>query len=826
MPNTARFVDVILPLPLGSAFIYKITDEQYKRLKPGFRVTVQFGKRKCYTALVINIHNEEPEDFEVKNIISILDEKPIVTRLQLDFWNWISTYYMCTVGEVYKAALPSGLKLESETRVFAKPEAESCRLNETEQLIQNILEKNNNLTISKLNSFIGKKDIMPILKSMIDKGIIVLEERLKDKYKPKKKSFIRFSFDYQNQEIINSVFSDLERVPKQLHVFMAYLNMSKALQKESLVDVGKSELLKNSNCSASVLTTLIKKKIFEVYEKEISRLGTGLGKYQGKASLNSFQEKAYEAIKSKFLNKDVVMLHGVTSSGKTEIYIHLINEQINKKKQVLYLLPEIALTTQIINRLKSVFGNKVGVYHSKFSDSERVEIWNSVLGLPGDKKEKYQVILGVRSSVFLPFTNLGLVIIDEEHENTYKQFDPAPRYNARDAGIYLAILHKAKVLLGTATPSMESYYNVITGKYEIVELSERYLNLEMPEIKIVDVKDARRKKQMQSLFTPLMLNSISKALEQNEQIILFQNRRGFSPYLECDICNWIPFCKHCDVSLTYHKHFNQLICHYCGYTITNPKTCHSCGGASLLTRGFGTEKIEDEIALIFPGAKIARMDLDSTRSRKSYERIITDFETGAIDILIGTQMISKGLDFNNVKVVGIINADNMLNYPDFRSHERSFQLMAQVSGRAGRKKGRGLVIIQTSDPENQVIRNVVKHDYKTFFNNQLAERKKFKYPPFFRLIEITLKHKKTGVLDKASDAFAVLLKNQFATRVIGPEFPLINKIQGMNLKSILIKFEKDKSITQNKNKIKHLLEELFSTHDFHSLQVNIDVDPM
>ena len=519
-------------------------------------------------------------------------------------------------------------------------------------------------------------------------------------------------------------------------------------------------------------------------------------------------------------------MHGVTSSGKTEIYIQLIAEQIRRNKQVLYLLPEIALTVQIISRLRNVFGEKVGVYHSKFSNSERVEIYNNINGMPKPGQSKYQVILGVRSSIFLPFQNLGLIIVDEEHENTYKQYDPSPRYHARDAAIIMAGIHHAKVVLGTATPSLESYFNTQTEKYGLVELNERYLNLEMPEIKIVDLKQARKRKQMQSHFSSLLINTIAKALENKEQIILFQNRRGFSPYIECNICGWVPVCKHCDVSLTYHKQYNRLVCHYCGYTMNNPKNCQSCGNTSLLARGFGTEKIEDEISIMFPAAKVDRLDLDNARRRDSYHHIISNFETGKIDILVGTQMISKGLDFNNVKVVGILNADNMLNYPDFRSYERSYQIMAQVGGRAGRKKGRGKVIIQTSDPENPVIKSVISNDYKSVYHDQLNERKKFGYPPFCRLINITLKHREIPILNNASEDLANMLKSLQEIEIIGPEFPIISRIQNMNLKNILLKMKKDSNLSKSKIQIRNCINHILNNHSFYNLKISIDVDPM
>ena len=824
--KSSWFVDVLLPLPLKDTYTYSITADQKNTAKPGCRVTVQFGRKKLYTALIVNIHQDVPQGFAVKEIITVIDDDPVVNPVQLKLWKWISDYYLCKQGEVMKAALPSGLKLESESRVYLKtahyPENE---LTDNEQLVRNLLLNYNTISISKLTTLSEKKDLIPVIKSLTEKGLVIIEEHLKEGYKPKIVPFVYHTFDLKDEALIGELFNRLEKAPKQLEAMMTYLSLSKAFNKDAPAEIEKSFLIEKGAPPAA-LTALIRKGLLKITDREVGRINEKPGEIREKAGLNNAQEKAFQEINKHFFDKDVVLLHGVTSSGKTEIYIHLISEQIATGKQVLYLLPEIALTTQIITRLKTVFGNKVGVYHSKFSDHERVEVWNNLSGHLKTGQEKYKIILGVRSSIFLPFNNLGLIIVDEEHENTYKQFDPAPRYHARDTAIVLASLHHAKTLLGTATPSLESYFNIETGKYALVNLNERYLNLEMPDIKVADVREARKKKQMQSLFTPLLLNSISNALENKEQVILFQNRRGFSPYLECDICGWIPVCNHCDVSLTYHKNMNRLICHYCGYTMKNPKTCHSCGGTSLLTKGFGTEKIEDEITIFFPGKKIARLDLDSARSRKAYEQIISGFESGEIDILIGTQMISKGLDFNNVKVVGILNADNMLNFPDFRSHERSFQLMAQVSGRAGRKNSKGLVIIQTSERKHPIIHYVVDNDYNGMFVNQLNERKQFKYPPFYRLIEIVLKHKKNAVLDRASEKLGDMLKKEFGNRVMGPEFPLINRIQDYYLKRILIKLEKNSSIGEKKQRLTEITETLLSTHEFNNLQINIDVDPM
>ncbi len=827
MSNIPYYIDVILPLPIPNLFTYKINKIQAESVRPGIRVTVQFGKRKIYTALIRRIHNNKPAGYNVKDILSIIDVNPLVNEIQLKLWEWISDYYMCSPGEVYKAAMPSGFKLESETKVFSVTDySENIDLNETEMLILSVLEKENVLSIREIESLTDKTNVMSILKSMLDKKVIYVEEKLKEGYKPKIQTYVRLNTKINNEEELNRNLNMLEKAPRQLEMMIGYLSLSELFKKTSPKEVEKSLLIKRTNSTNSIINSLVKKGILELYDKEVGRLISKQQSSREPIDLNTPQKGALSQIKSELLNTDVVLFHGVTSSGKTEIYIHLINEYIKKGKQVLYLLPEIALTAQIINRLKNVFGDKVGVYHSKFSDNERIEIWKNILGEIKPGQQQLRIILGARSSLFLPFDNLGLIIIDEEHENTYKQFDPAPRYHARDTAIMLSKFHRAKVLMGTATPSIESYFNAQIKKFGLVELNTRYLELEMPEIIIIDVREARRKKKMKSFFSPELLNHISEALGNKEQVILFQNRRGFSPYIECDTCGWIPYCKHCDVSLTYHKHINKVNCHYCGYSTKIPKTCDACGSNSLLTRGFGTEKIEDEISLFFPEVKVARMDLDSTRTRKSYERIISDFENGKIDILVGTQMVTKGLDFNNVRVVGILNADNMLNFPDFRSYERSYQLMAQVSGRAGRKNGRGIVIVQTSDPKNIIIQNVEKNDYLSMYKDQLNERKSFNYPPFYRLIEFTLKHRNKQILDNASSLLANDLKAKFGKGILGPESPLISKIQNLNLNTILFKLDKEKSVAQAKKHITDSINYLLSRQELKSVQVVVNVDPL
>ncbi|MBI4645807.1 MAG: primosomal protein N', partial [Bacteroidia bacterium] len=751
------YTDIILPLPLPKLYTYSVPEELYDNACSGKRTVVQFGKKKIYTGLIKNIHKNRPKEYETKDILTILDDTPIVNEIQLKFWQWISEYYLCSIGEVMKAALPSGLKLESETKVIFNPEFKhSTELSPKEELIYTALENRKLLTIKEINDILEQKNSLPVIKSLLNKQAIYVEERLIEKYRPKYTTYIQLHNKYKNQEELHQIFDKLAKAPKQLELLMNYINYSKYLTLQEPLKVSKDQLLETYPAGHQALPALVKKNIFVLDEVETGRIETSTDEIHKINELAGFQEDALNQIYKQFETKDVILLHGITSSGKTEIYIHLIKEYLEMGKQVLYLLPEIALTAQIINRLKKVFGNKAGIYHSRFSDSQRVETWNAVLNK--NSVINYQLILGARSSLFLPYDNLGLVIVDEEHENTYKQYDPSPRYHARDAAIMLARLHNAKTLLGTATPSIESYYNAQNAKYGLVELKQRYKEIKLPEIFLADTREAYRKKKMLSHFSPLLLEKIEQALSKKEQIILFQNRRGFSPYVECNMCNWIPKCEHCDVSLTYHKYLNQLVCHYCGYTCPVLVACKACGSTNLQTRGFGTEKVEDEIAIFFPNARIARLDLDTTRSRKIYEKILNDFENRAIDILVGTQMITKGLDFDNVSIVGIMNADNMLNFPDFRAFERSFQLMAQVSGRAGRKHKQGEVIIQTGNPNHPVIQDVISNHYAHLYLTQLTERKQFNYPPFYRLIEIILKHKKTVRLNPAAHQLTIELK--------------------------------------------------------------------
>jgi primosomal protein N' (replication factor Y) len=851
MSRTTLFVDVILPLAVPNLYTYRVPYEWNDLIIPGQRVIVQFGKGKLYSALVRVVHENPPKHYSAKYIESILDEQPIVNQKQFELWDWMSQYYMCTIGDVMIAALPGGLKLSSETKIVLsteyKVQGEKTKLNDKEYLIIEALEIRNVLSLTDVSQIIEQKTVYPVIKTLIEKGIVILQEELKEKYKPKIESFVKITAYADDEENLKSIFSLLEKkAPKQLDVLMAYINLSKRYSKERQ-EVKKSDIIKLIEGAEAALRSLIKKNIFEMHERETGRFASFENENKI-SSLNDVQQKVYDDIqgfygwspKSKVEKlKDVVLLHGVTSSGKTEIYVKLIEQTIAQGKQVLYLLPEIALTTQIINRLRKYFGDTVGVYHSKFNENERVEVWKNILNfkfqISNPKLEKenlkpeisnFKLIVGARSALFLPYSNLGLVIVDEEHDSSYKQFDPAPRYNARDAAIYLAHIHKAKTLLGSATPCLESYFNAQEGKYGLIEINQRFGGVQMPEILIADVKEAMHKKQMKSHFTPLLLDTVALALQEKEQVVLFQNRRGFAPQLECNMCAWVPHCVNCDVSLTFHKASNQLRCHYCGYAVKPPSKCAACGDTNIKMKGFGTEKIEEELSIFFPNAKIARMDLDTTRSKFAHQHIIQDFEDSKIDILVGTQMVTKGLDFGNVSMVGILNADSMLNFPDFRSFERSYQLMAQVSGRAGRKSKRGKVIIQTQNPDHMIIQDVIQNNFLSMYTQQLLDRKNFNYPPYYRLIEITVIHRDVDMVNASAKYLSDELKRHFQKRVLGPEFPLVSRVRNLYHKNILLKIERDASVSQVKKIVNELLIGFKSNSDFKSVRLQMDVDPM
>ena len=817
-----KYVDVIVPLPIASQYTYSLPDALEGSVQEGCRVVVPFGKKKFYTAVVTKVHEVAPEGYETKEVEELLDERPVILPRQLQLWDWLASYYLCTLGDVYKAALPSGMKIESETIILYNEEFEAMEpLPEAEQQVLDWLSTEREQCITQLQRKYGQKNVLAVIKKLLDKEAVFVKEDLKRTYKPRTEARVRLMNAGMTEAQMQSLFNEMGRAKKQLAVLMKYVELSGWCGLDScLKEVSKKELMEASGASSAVFNGLLEKGIFELYYQEIGRLSKVAMQTVPLNPLNVAQQRALDGIHASFHEKNVCLLHGVTSSGKTEIYIHLIQKAVEEGKQVLYLLPEIALTAQITERLRKVFGHRLGVYHSKFPDAERVEIWKKQL-----EEQAYDVILGVRSSVFLPFKRLGLVIVDEEHENTYKQQDPAPRYHARSAAIMLASMYGAKVLLGTATPSVESYFNALSGKYGLVELKERYKEIRLPHIEQVDFKELVHQKRMRGPFSPALMQEIRKALENKEQVILFQNRRGFAPMVECHTCAWVPKCKNCDVSLTYHKGLNQLTCHYCGYTCPVPKICPACGETDLRNRGFGTERVEDDVKLVFPEARVARMDLDTTRTRTAYEKIISDFEQGKTDILIGTQMVSKGLDFERVSVVGILNADTMLNYPDFRSYERAFQLMAQVAGRAGRKNKQGLVILQTKSPDLPVIHQVMRNDYEQLYYDQLAERQLFRYPPYYRLVYVYLKHRKEEVLDMAAEMMAAQLRAGLGDRVLGPDKPPVARIQTLFIKKMIVKVEQTASMSKVRNYLLAVQRAVMADERFRSLVVYYDVDP-
>ncbi|MCD6090357.1 MAG: primosomal protein N' [Bacteroidales bacterium] len=828
MERITLFAELIFPIPVEGSFTYRIPLELNELVQVGMRVVVQFGKKKVYTALVRSIHEIPPTTYASKYVLAVLDEKPIVNEKQFVFWEWMADYYMCTLGEVMNAALPGALKLASESKVVLSPEFDGDykNLNEKEYLIVEALEIQKVLSISDVENISELKKVFPLIKTLIEKKVILLEEELKEKYIPKIETYVQLADDYQSDEALKPLFDQLEkRAYKQLEILIAYLNLSSE-ENDNFPEIKKSILINRVENGASAYAALEKKGVFVSVMRKESRLQTKDAFDEvSNIELSEVQAKALEEIKTIFTEKEQCLLHGITGSGKTEIYIKLIADTIAQGKQVLYLLPEIALTAQIINRLSKYFGKRVGVYHSRYNQNEQVEIWNKVLDKEDYQSDAYDIILSARSGIFLPYSNLGLIVVDEEHDTSYKQQDPAPRYHARDAALVLAHRHGAKALMGTATPSVESYYNARRGKYGLVNLLSRFGESKLPEVLVADIKVETRRKMMRSHFSSFLLKHIETALENNEQVILFQNRRGFSPRLECEVCNWIPECVNCDISLVYHKQHNRLKCHICGYSTAVPTKCGSCGSSDVKMRGFGTEKVEEDLAIILPKAKIKRMDLDTTRSKYAYEQIFKDFEERNIDILIGTQMVTKGLDFDNVGIVGVLNADNMLNYPDFRAFERSFQMMVQVSGRAGRKNKTGKVIIQTYSPYHSVIRYVINNDYQEMYASQILERRNFHYPPFYRLIKFSLKHKDFHLLNNAAQEFTALLRKEFGNAVLGPEYPMVSRVRGLFLKDSLLKLPKDKSNAQMKVAVKKCIKQFRKLGIYNSARLIIDVDP-
>ncbi len=823
MNRKTLFIDVILPVSVPNMYTYRVPFELNDFIRVGQRVIIPFGKSKLVTAIVRVIHESIPS-YTTKYLDFILDEHPIVTENQLKFWEWMAEYYLANIGDVMAAALPGSFKLASETKVLLNehmPE-DTRKLDDTEILIIDALELRGVLDLSEIGQIIDKKTVYPIIKRLIDKGFVVVEEEIKEVFKPKLEKYIVLHPSIQTEEQIESVFSSLSRSVKQQDVLMLFLQMSNHFQVTE--SVKKTDLLEKANCSPGVLASLIEKGVLIEESVEVGRLKSGDYELQNTKKLADFQAKVLEEIEENFTKKDVCLLHGVTGSGKTEVYVELIKKVIANGEKVLYLLPEIALTTQIINRLRKYFGAKIGIYHSRFSPNERVEIWNDVLNA---KFNKYDIILGARSAVFLPFKSLGLIIVDEEHETSFKQHDPSPRYNARDAAYVLAKSFGAKLLLGSATPAIETRYSAEQGSIGYVEAKERFGGIQMPEIQCADLKEATKQKKMFGIFSEFLVLEIKQALINGEQVILFQNRRGYAPRWVCQQCNWHPECTRCDVSLTYHKFGHLLTCHYCGYNQKPPVSCPACGSNELKMVGIGTERIEEEIALhLGEKIKVQRMDLDTTRSKYAYQHIIDDFEQRKIDILVGTQMVTKGLDFDNVSLVGVLNADDLLFYPDFRAFERAFQLLMQVSGRAGRKHKRGKVVLQTYEPNHWIIQKVMHNDYEGMYKQELYERKNYLYPPFYRIIRITIKHKEQSYTDQAADVLAKALTLKLGNRILGPEYPSVKRVNNMYQKIITVKFEREASPKKIKEFIKTTLNELMQQVVFKLSRVKIDVDPL
>lgn len=813
------FVEVILPLALAKTFTYSVSEAEYHYIQKGMRIAVPFGKSKIYTALAIDLHQNQPLLYEAKEIHQILDEKPIVTENQIKHWQWIALYYMCAIGDVYRGAIPSALLLENETLITQKVGGfvDESLLTDDEFLVFQALQQQSSLRVQDVMGILNKKNIFPIIQKMIDKNIVVLQDEIQESYKPKLVRYIRLHSQYESNEGLSQLLEVLKNAAKQREIVLSYFQLSARNHNKP---IAVKELTEASGSTAAVVKALIEKQILEDYFIQEDRVNYTGESNDALLKLSEAQLQAFDGIKNSFLDKEVCLLHGVTSSGKTEIYIKLIEDYLATGQQVLYLLPEIALTTQLVSRLQAHFGNKVAVFHSKYNNNERVEVWNQVLC----NSEKTQIVIGARSALFLPFSNLGFIIVDEEHEQTFKQMDPAPRYHARDAAIVLASFFQAKVLLGSATPSIESYYNTTIGKYALVELKARYGNVMLPEIELVDLKDKYFRKRMTGHFSDVLIDAIATALSSGEQVILFQNRRGYSPLLECMTCGHVPQCQQCDVSLTYHKHKNELRCHYCGYSIAKPTRCHSCSGIDLTTKGFGTEQIQQELIQLFPERKIGRMDQDTTRGKFGFEKIIDSFKNREIDIMVGTQMLAKGLDFDNVSLVGIMNADNMLYHPDFRAFERSFQTMVQVAGRAGRSEKQGKVIIQTYNPLHNTIQQVTNNDYLGMYKEQLYDRLIYKYPPYFRIIKLSLKHRDFNKLKEASMWLYQVLFQNLGIPVLGPEEPPINRIRNEYIRTIMVKIPQEVSVLGTKKTIQKILNSFESVAAFRAVKVTLNVD--
>ena len=818
-----KFAETLLPLALPGTYTYRIPEGM--QLSIGMRVLVPFGRKKIFTAIVVTLHDMEPKGYDVKEILGTLDDKPIVRHPQLDFWQWIADYYLCSMGEVYKAAVPSGLKVESETTIGINPdfeETEPGQLSDRERVILDFTAQRGRVQIAEIARATGFKTIERNVSHLLDMGALHVSERVVDNYRPKTEPCVRLTIPRDDEQTLHQYFDQLKRAPKQETLLLAYLDLSRWLQGGDLREVSKENLLKRSGVSGAVLHEAVKRGMFEIYKKEINRFADLGSVLEEPPTLSEEQERAYKEIHKSMRQHAITLLHGVTSSGKTSVYMHLITDALKLGKQVLYLVPEIALTTQLTRRLRRVFGDKLLIYHSKFSDNERVDIWKRLL----DSNEPC-VVIGVRSSVFLPYSNLGLVIVDEEHDSSYKQQDPAPRYNGRNAALVLAQMHGAKTVLGSATPAIEVYHNALAGKYGLVKLLTRYGDIQMPDVKIIDTIDTRKRREMQGMFSNELIANCRKALKNGEQVILFQNRRGYSPMVRCKECGTVPKCENCDVSLTYHKHSNSLVCHYCGYTIPLPDLCPACQLPGLEIIGYGTERIEDDIDALFPGEKISRMDLDTTRNKNSYDRIIDEFSQHRTNILVGTQMVTKGLDFDAVSIVGILNADTMINFPDFRSHERAFDMLEQVSGRAGRAHKQGQVIIQTSQPDHDVIKYVQAHDYEGFYQHELADRQQFGYPPFTKVINIYLKHRDDATVGELAVRYSGLLRQVFGARVLGPMAPLVARVQNLYIRQVTLKMETAASMVKVKNILRDLYERMIAADArMKSIRLYYDVDPV
>ncbi len=815
----AYFVEVVLPLPLPKTFTYKVSETEFAFIQLGMRIAVPFGKSKIYTALAIELHQKPPSLYEAKEIHQILDTQPIVNQIQIEHWQWISKYYLCSIGDVYRGAIPSALLLESETVLSQKADfdIDNVALSDDEYLVYEAFKTQPTLTLNEVMKILNKKNVFPVIQKLLDKNVLKLQEEVTENYKPKLVRYIRLSPEYLTNDGLAILLEKLKNAEKQKQVLLHYFKLA-AADKSKPISVKK--VLDTASISQAVLKAIIDKGIFEEYTLQQDRITFSGVASKKELQLSEAQTIAQNEIVKHFQSQNVCLLHGITASGKTEVYIQTIATFIQKGSQVLFLVPEIALTTQLVSRLRTFFGNKVAVFHSKYNNNERVEVWMQVM----QQSEKAQIVIGTRSALFLPFLNLGLIIIDEEHEQTFKQVDPAPRYHARDTAIVLANLCKAKVLLGSATPSIETYYNTQINKYALVNLNKRFGNVTLPEIELVNLKEAYFKKQMSGHFSDTLLEEINRVLANGEQVILFQNRRGFAPVIECMTCGHVPQCPQCDVSLTFHKFKNQLRCHYCGYAMAKPTNCHSCSSVELLTKGFGTEQIQQELIELLPNAKIGRMDQDTTRGKFGFEKIIDSFKNRELDILVGTQMLAKGLDFDNVTLVGIMNADNMLYHPDFRAFERSFQMMTQVAGRAGRAEKKGKVIVQTYNPNHTTIQQVTHSDFLGMYEEQLYDRKIYKYPPYFRLIKLTLKHKDFEKLKEGSMWLYTMLLQNLNVPVLGPEEPPISRIRNEYIRTILIKIPQNQPLQGVKEALLKMLNSFDTVSQFRSIKVTLNVD--